>query len=112
MEFLSAYGQLPVITLLDRFTMALEDVVDAQKDPYFNKLAAEAGIPENIASRTIQLAWGIPQKPNEKSISVPLPTSKSDQRRRDPNLIQSQNWSTSLVQSSGRISIKCGMKGK
>ena len=38
---------------LDRFTMALEDVVEAQRDPYFHKLAAEAGTPENIASRNI-----------------------------------------------------------
>ena len=81
-EFLPAYGSLPTITPLDRFTMAIEDVVEAQRDPYFLKLAGEAGTPENIASRNIQAAWGVPQLPNEKPIQVPLPTSKSDPRTR------------------------------
>ena len=56
--------------------------MEAQRSPYFHKLAAEAGTPENIASKNIQAAWGIPQIPNKKSITVPLSTSKSDQRTR------------------------------
>ena len=76
MEFLSAYGQLPVITLLDRFTMALEDVVDAQKDPYFNKLAAEAGTPENTGSRTIQTAWGDPTEAQRETYICTLTNLK------------------------------------
>ena len=82
-EFLPAYGNLPTITPLDRFTMAIEDVVvEAQRDPYFLKLTGEAGTPENIASKTIHSAWGIPQIPNTKPIQVPLPTSKSDPQTR------------------------------
>ena len=81
-EFLPAHGQLPSITPLDRFTMVVEDLVEAQRIPYFHKLAAEAKTPENIASKNIQAAWGIPQEPNKKSIAVSLPTSKCDQRTR------------------------------
>ena len=81
-QFLPAYFQLSMITPLDRFTMAVEDLVEAQRSPYFHKLAAESGIPENIASKNIQAAWGIPQEPNKKYIAVPLSTSKSDGRTR------------------------------
>ena len=62
--------------------MAVEDLVEAQRNPYFHKLAAEAGTPENIVSKTIHAAWGIPQEPNRKSNAVPLPATKSDQRTR------------------------------
>ena len=36
--------------------MAVEDLVEAQKNPYFYKLAAEAGTPENIANKSIHAA--------------------------------------------------------
>ena len=56
--------------------MALEDVVDAQKDPYFNKLAAEAGTPENTGSRTIQTAWGDPTEAQRETYICTLTNLK------------------------------------
>ena len=55
-EFLPAFGTLPTITPLDRFSMAVEDLVEAQQNPHFHQLAAEVGTPENQATKRIQSA--------------------------------------------------------
>ena len=110
-EFLPAYGNLPTITPLDRFTMAIEDVVEAQRDPYFLKLAAEAGTPENIASRTIRSAWECPRSPTRNLFRFPCQPQRVTPGQ-DPKPSQSQSASTNQEPSFGRTLERCGMKVK